>query len=901
MIGTSLLHYEITAKLGEGGMGVVWQARDTSLDRETAIKVLPQALAQDTERLARFEREAKLLASLNHPNIASVYGLHEAEGERFIAMELVGGEDLSERLARGPVPIDDAIEIALGIARALEAAHSNGVVHRDLKPANIRLSSDGEVKVLDFGLAKAFDPDPGTDSASLSLSPTLTAGHTVAGVILGTAAYMAPEQARGKSVDRRADIWALGVVIFEMLTGKRLFAGDTVSDVLAEVLKTDPDWDALPADTPASLRRLLRRCLRKNPHNRLHDAADARIALQDIAGGLDEPEVQAEAQPARPRPLQLFLAAALGLVIGALSWSLVGPTTSSGDKQQTVSVRRSQIPLPPGKPLNARNSVAISPDGSTLALAAGLEPDSQIYLRRLDSSEMEAIPGAEGGVLPFFSPDSKRLGFFAHGELKTTSLGSGSREITVLADAPVASAGVWTADGWIYFIFGESRLARVREEGGDREVLAQTGDVYHIGSLPGGRGILLTVQPSDAPSNRKDTATIAVLSPDGSTVTPVFDGGYSARYLPTGHLVFMRGDGLFAVPFDLDRLEASPPAVGVQPNVFADSIWAISRFDTSLDGTLVYAPGANYARTIPTWIDLDTGEEEPLPIPAGVYNTFNLSPDGTQVAIQDASGAQDQIHIYDSRRGTFQRLTLEGANIYPVWSYDGREVFFASSRGGGGYRLYRKPVDGSAPATRLLTEEQGAAMETDLRWPASVTPDGKYLLVFTWAHPVRGGDIWKIPLEGDGDPEPVVATDGNDIIPQISPDGRWLAHLTNRTGNYQVMVRPFPNVEEREWIVSGEEGFDGRWSTEGDAIFYRSGWTTFMEVPLSTDGEITAGVPRVAVEVDSHDAAGSSFAVSSDGRRVLVNKPVSVSLLDETPITLVTGWAGEVARLVDSE
>jgi serine/threonine-protein kinase len=472
--------------------------------------------------------------------------------------------------------------------------------------------------------------------------------------------------------------------------------------------------------------------------------------------------------------------------------------------------------------------------------------------------------------------------------------------VTVLCDASVSKGGTWDSNGWIYFTFGESRLARVREDGGEPQELGKAGDVHHASALPEGRGILLTLQTADAQSNRKDTSKIAVLSPDGETVKPVLDGGYSARYLSSGHLVFLRSGGLFAVPFDLDRLEASPPAVSVQPKVWTDSIWAVARYDVSRDGTLAYVSSGDAARTVPTWIELETGQEQALPIPPGIYNTFNLSPDGTQLAIQSADGAEDQVYVHDLGRGTFTRLTEDGANIYPAWSPDGREVFFASSRDGKGFLLYRQPVDGSAPATRLLTDEQEALMETDQHWPSSVTPDGKYLLFNTWAHPTRGGDLWKVPLSGSGGPEVVLATPVNEIIPQISPDGRWLAYLSDQTGDYRIMVRPFPDVQRRVWVVSGDDDtYDPRWSSRGDALLFRRGWGRLMRVPVDAGDEFVPGAARELMEIDFHDAAGSSFAVSADGKRVLVNKRVDVSFRDRTPVTLVTGWAGEVRRKLE--
>jgi len=899
--GQTLLHYRITEAIGKGGMGEVWKAVDTSLGREVAIKVLSAAWVGDRERLQRFEREARLLASLNHPNVATVHGLHEADTPsgplRFIAMEYVPGEDLAARLQRGRLTLDQTLRTARRIAEALEAAHAAGVVHRDLKPANIRMTPDGKIKVLDFGLAKA---ELSEGSGDPQLSPTLTSAGTQAGVVLGTAAYMSPEQAKGYTVDKRADVWAFGVVLYEMLTGDGAFRGDSIADTMASVLKLEPDFDKLPAGTPAGLRRLLRRCLQKDPDRRLHDIADARIEIEEVDLHAPAESATATGTEAPPRPhtgllLPLFAAAALGLVAGALVWSALGPREAP--TAPTSPVRRSSIPLPEGRVLNYGENVTLATDGSALAFAAGLDEASRLFVRRLDSFDSEMIAGTEGAFLPVFSPDGTEIAFFADGQLKKVSLRTGGGAVKVLCDAPVPGANTWSEDGWIYFTFGESRLARVREDGGEPELLEEIGDVYHVKALPGGRGILLTVASDDTASIRKDTASIKVFSPETRAVKTVFDGGYEASYLPGGYMVFLRSTGLFAVPFDLDRLEATPPAVSVQPGVWTDSIWGTGRYDTASDGTLVFAPGGDFARTVPTWIDLETGERTALAIPPGVYNNFDLSPDGTRVVIQNGSGAEDQVYVFDSGRGTFTRLTVEGANIYPVWSHDGREVFFSSSRDGK-YRLYRQPVDGSGPATRVLTEEQGASIGTDLRYPTSVTPDGKYLLIFSWEHQGRGGDLWKVPLERSGDPEPVLATAGNEIIPQISPDGKWLAYLTDRTGSYRIVVRPFPDVERREWIVSTGEGYDARWSPGSDALFYRSGGARLMRVPVGTGDEPTPGLAQQMLETDFHDASGSSFALSPDGKRVLVNRPVDTSLWDDAPLNLVTGWSGEVARAV---
>ena len=884
-------------------MGEVYRATDSRLNRDVAIKLLPPRVGQDTTRLARFKREAQVLAALAHGNIAQVYGFEEQEGRHAIVLELVEGEDLAERLKRGPLPLEDVRHVALQIAEALEAAHEKGIVHRDLKPANVKLAPDGTVKVLDFGLAKALVGDP--SEGDISDSPTMTAAATQAGIILGTASYMAPEQAKGKPVDRRADVWAYGCVLYEMLTGRRPFAGDSVSEVIAHVITQEPDFTALPAGTPVPLRDLLDRCLRKDPRQRVPDMAVARIALHE----LDDRPVESPhdtVPPARGIMAAWWLAGIVGLVLGlGLMWFAVGDATSSKATTGKHTLQRASVLLPDSVAVRWTESIALSPDGSTLAVVGGRCPEgsarrscvdlSSIYVRRLDSLDFEELPGTEGAVGVFFSSNGQSIGFLADGQLKTVSLQG--HKVSVLCDAEAGWKGAWSSSGWIYFTFGESRLARIRDEGGAVEDLGEVGDVFHLKALPQGRGVLLTIRDAGGPSTRKDTAKIVVLSDDLVT-TPVLDGGYNARYLSSGHLVFVRGSNLFAVPFDLDRLQATPPAVNVLADVSTDSVWAIAHFDISLDGTLVYLAGGDLARTVPTWVDLESGEEEQLSIPNALYNTFDLSPDGTQLAIQDLNGPQDQIWIHDARRDTYSRLTLEGSNGFPVWSHDGREVFFASNRDGED-RLFRRPVDGSAPASRLLTDEQEALMEVDSRSPSAVTPDGAFLVIYTWGHPKRGGDLWKVPLHGDGDPEVLLATDANEIIPEVSPDGRWLLFLSNERGRYEVVVRPLDDMQSRAWYASDGAGSDGIWSPQGDAILYWKGHTDLlMRTAVELGETLQFGASEVVRSIEYHDASGPSLAVSPDGRRVLVQKPVGQQVVSSEPLTLVTNWHLEVTRLV---
>jgi serine/threonine-protein kinase len=895
--GEALLHYRLVDKIGEGGMGVVWRATDTALERDVAIKVLPEAFADDAERLARFEREAKLLASLHHPNVATVFGLHESEGVRFIAMELVAGENLADRIARGPLAIGEALEVARGIARGLEAAHEAGVIHRDLKPANVHLTAAGKVKVLDFGLARgtldtASDGDPHE-------SPTLTSAGTQAGFILGTAGYMSPEQAKGQAADKRADVWAFGAVLYEMLTGSRAFPGDGVTDILAAVLRSDPDFARLPAETPASVRRLLDRCLRKDPDRRLRDIADARLELEEAD---EEPPPDAKtvlpASGGRSRvSLHLAAAAVAGLILGALLWSFL----SGGEAERPADaepIRRSTVVLPEDHWTGTGQGLALSADGSLLAVVAGRPERPRLLLRRLDSLDSEELPGTEGALSAFFSPDGRWIGFMADGKLKKISLDGGSREVVTLCDVQVGRKASWGEDGQIYFTFGESRLASIPEGGGTMRELGFAGQVFSVQSLPAGRGLLVAIEDSDAGSVRKDTARIAVVDPQADSVRELGLDGYAARYVPNGHLLLMRGSTLFAAPFDLDRSEVTGPAVAVLPGVGSDSIWGVARYEVSREGTLVYVPGGDFARTVPTWIDRADGGTRALPLPEDIYNEFNLSPDRSRLAIQVAGGLGDQVHVYDSGRGTFSRLTESGASYRPVWSHDGRSVYFGSNRSGKN-RLYRQSVDGTGAAEPLLTEQQEAAFGSELLWPSSVTPDGRDLLIMVWTFGGSGGDVWRVPLEGSGDPEPLIVTHGNDIIPMISPDGKWLVYLSDRNGPYQIFLRPYPEIERREWQVSSRGGYDARWSPLGDEILYRIGPRGLMSVAVEFggDGEPRLGVPSLVLDTDFHDSAGSSFDVSADGREFLVNRPVEAVRRGEREIVLVTGWTAELYRL----
>ncbi len=887
MIGTTLSYFKITAKLGEGGMGEVYRAEDTKLGREVAIKVLPEAVAADPERLARFEREAKVLASLNHPNIAAIYGLEEADDQRFLVMELVDGATLQELIEQG-VPADQAIEIAGQVADALEEAHDQGIVHRDLKPANIKVASNGKVKVLDFGLAKALDPqEPGTEGATLSMSPTLTAQMTQAGVLLGTAAYMSPEQARGQEATKQADIWAFGVVVWEMLCGKQLFAGPTVSDTLAEVLKTEADLDTLPAETPASVRRLLRRCLERDPKQRLRDIGDARLELAETAEPTSERFEREATTPSRSRWVTGLIGLFVGLLLGAGIYSLSNRSSAPTPTEARATRRSILIPTPMSGPRNMLG-LAISPDGTVVALGQGYGYEGVLELQHLDSFEPTPMPGTESANFPFFSPDGEWVAYFDGDELRKVPVSGGSP--TVICEARASLGGTWTDDGWIYFTHGESRLARVPADGGEPVDLTDE-NVFNPHALPGGRGILATLSLSGTSSGRKETATIALVTADGKH-KPLLEGGYAAKYVPTGHLVFMRQGALFAVPFDIDRLEVTGEEARVLDEVFTDSIWSNTLYDVAQDGTLVYVRGGDYAATIPTWIDRDGGEE-PLPMARDTYGTFQLSPDRSRLAIQ-VSGAQDQIHVYDFRRETLTRLTYDGPSRYPTWTQDGREVIYHAFRDGTS-TLMRRRVDGSGGEEPLLTDEQRQLIDAIYLDPYTVSPDGRHLLLTSWGNLETGADIWLISLDGQSDPRPLLQTTLNEIIPDFSPNGDYISYLSNKAGFYGIYVRPFPDVESREWTISARQGFDARWSPSGDEILYRSGAMKLMTVPYTLEPEFTPGTERLVFETDAHDSAGYSFEISADGQRILVNKP-AMSHLDERPVVLVTNWFTDLEK-----
>jgi eukaryotic-like serine/threonine-protein kinase len=883
-VGTRLGPYEITAAIGAGGMGEVWRATDTTLKREVAIKVLPAAFAEDKERLARFEREAQLLAQLNHSNIAHVYGfesaaMDDASSVHFLAMELVEGEDLSERLKRGAIPLDEAIAIAKQIAEALEEAHEHGIVHRDLKPANVKLTPDGKVKILDFGLAKAWTGDSagGTSSGDVSHSPTMTRG-TEAGMILGTAAYMSPEQARGKSVDKRADIWAFGVVLFEMLTGKRLFTGETASDVLAGVLKTEIDLAVLPAQTPTAICRLLRGCLERNPKNRLHDIADARLAIDEASLARD-PETAA--MPAVHRGhgrLAWVIAASLAVALVALV--LGRPSLRQGAGEAEI-LRLQWVP-PMGERLllsdTSLRGFALSPDGSKIVYAVETGATSELRLRSLDSGIANSIPGTEQGIAPFFSPDGKWIGFAAGPRLKKVALAGGA-PIT-LADAPSFRGAVWGEDGSIYFVpSAYAPISRIPATGGAAQSITTIrkaeGEVQHRWPdlLPDGKVVLYVI----GLGGEWDDATIVAQRLDSGERKVLVRGGTSPRYLPTGQLVYARAGGLYAVTLDPRSLEVTGPPVEVARNVFVSPLgW--SAMDVARTGLLVTAPGDSVAgASVLSWVDRE-GRGEPLKLPAADYSKIALSPAGDRVALSIGN----VVSVLDLARLSVTRMTLAGRAWSATWARDGRRIYFSYEQGTHS-QVYSKAADDTGEAKLLVALDA----EED---PAAVSEDGSRLL--TGRIPANGQNSLMVHDLSHPQSEPTVLVQSAYIaiaFADFSPDGRFVVFQSGESGRPEIYVRP-ANGEDRKWQVSVAGGTAPVWSAAGDEIFFLSG-PKMLAAPIRARGnELTVGEPKVLFE--NHRVL--AFDAARDGRRFLIAEDPNPGA--QTRLDVVVHWFAEVRR-----
>ncbi len=829
--GTKLGPYEILSPLGAGGMGEVYRARDAKLNRDVAIKVLPEAVAEDAERLARFQREAQVLASLNHPHIAAIYGLEKSGNLEALVLELVEGETLAERIAAGPIPIDEALAIARQIAEALEAAHEKGIVHRDLKPANVKITPQGKVKVLDFGLAKALTGD--RSSPDVTHSPTLTAAATQAGVVIGTAAYMSPEQARGKSVDKRADIWAFGAVLYEMLSGRKAFEGETVSDTLAAVLRADIDWAGLPSQTPASVRRVLRRCLDRDAKTRFHDVADARLEM-DEAVETAAPATPAAALPARSR-LWPVVAGAL-LVLAAVGWWRAASPTSAPPAATRLSV---VLPAGDQLPYDQEPNLALSRDGRQLVYVAERAGTPSLYLRAFDAAEPRPIEGTSNATSPFFSPDGGWIGFFADGKLKKVAVAGGPP--VALADVSTPRGGVWLDDDSIVFSPEYTAgLLRLSAGGGKPEVLTRPdvsrGERTHRWpeALPGGADVLFTIGLASSPSNY-DGAEIAVLNVASRKVRKVFEGGSMARYVPPAHIALLRGDSILVAPFDPGRLAVTGAAVPVVEKVSGDLAGGSAYFATARNGTLVYARGvAAQDRTLV--LVNRKGDAVDVPLSPRHFLGPRFSPDGKRLAfsVGAGTGRDDDVWTYDLAGDILTRLTFGNSGVLPVWAPDGKRIAYGSIRGGA-EGIYVKSADGGGREEALHILKASAEMPT--AWSA----DGGSL-VFLRFSPTVG--IWLLQLGAESRAREV---EPGALAARLSPDARWIAYQDSVPGD--IFVRP-TDGSPGKWQITTDRGSWPVWV--GNEIFFVREGGDILAVDVETRPTFRAGAARMVYQGKGH-------------------------------------------------
>ena len=799
----------------------MYRARDTTLDRDVALKVLPEAFTSDPDRLARFEREAKVLASLNHPNIGTIYGLEEADGVKALVLELVEGPTLANRIAQGPIPIDEALPIAKQIAEALEAAHEQGVIHRDLKPANVKVKDDGTVKVLDFGLAKAFQPDPSDPNMSMSPTISLTAAATQMGMVIGTAAYMAPEQAKGKAVDKRADVWAFGAVLFEMLTGSRPFAGDDVSDTLAAVLRAEVDWSALPPDTPSGVVQLLRRCFERDPRRRLRDVGEARFALEELstaAVGMPPETAPVAAKPGtqagRWNRISIGLAAATLALAALAGWSLLRPEPPAEVSQYSIAPPPEQAFLP----TNRVRHLAVNPDGDWfLYRGSQIGAGSQLFLRRHDQLQATPLAGTEGAGNPAVSPDGSQIAFtccdFGAVRLMVATIGGGPP--IQFEGLELNRGGVsWGYDGYIYYAGGEASrsratgrsdgLARVLEGGGTSESVTtlrtEEGETSHHGphALPNGRGVLFEVLRGNG------THDVAAVDLETGVHTILQTGAVGPRYSETGHLVYVSEDGaLIATPFDQDALTVTGAAVALFDGVWVSGNSSRTDVEVGADGTLIYmaGEGGTILREM-VWVTRDgvVSEIDPNLVAAAFYDPA-LSPDGRQLAVTVWEDGEPEIWVKQLPQGRFSRFTVEGDGARPTWTRDGQALAFWSVRGGDGNEVYQRRSDGSVPAA-LVPGLDAAPVAGQVIY----SEDGEWMVIES------GDDIYAVPLDPLGAPAGdrvgLLTSEAYEFQPALSPDGRWLAYVSNAGGRHTVYVCSFPGCEVRSCLgfVDTQEG-----------------------------------------------------------------------------------------------
>ncbi|HEX5132476.1 MAG TPA: protein kinase [Candidatus Krumholzibacteria bacterium] len=894
--GTSLLHYRLADKLGEGGMGVVWRATDTTLGRDVAIKVLPDIFADDPDRAARFDREARLLASLNHPNIATVHSVHQVDGMRFLAMELVPGVEIAARVADGPLPLDETLDIARQVAEALEAAHESGVIHRDLKPSNVVITPEGRVKVLDFGLAKALDAAPVSGASNLTKSPTITSGGTRAGVILGTAAYMSPEQARGKAVDRRADIWAFGCVLYEMLTGRQAFDGETVTDILAAVVTREPDWSALPATTPRRIVALLRRCLEKDPTRRLRDAGEARIAIADVVANPVE----------APGPTTAAPRGWLATARGAIPWVLLaGVLLFVFLRSRPVPVADAplthlSVPAPYDHMLDAgleNGAIALTRDGRVLAFCTVHDGIVRLNVRRLDSGESKELAGTDGARNPFFSPDGQWIAFTANGKLRKIPVDGGS--VFDLCDAVGDRGGVWLPDGDILFApQWSSPLMRVPGGGGPPVAVTEVDTTRDERThrwpdvLPGGKWAVFTVGLASAPAAYEGANIDAVNLETGERRT-LYKGASIARYAPPGYLVVSRQGVLFAAPLRVDDPQLTGPAVPVLDGVDGEPTSGVVHMAFGADGTLAYMP-RDVAEEAADLVLVDRkGDVTRVDAPAREYIAPRISPDGKQiVAIIGPSLGRGDIWRFDIARQTLTRLTFSGDVVIGSWMPDSEHIIVI----GEDRHPYIAEISafGSGETRRLFEAPRplGGAVPT---------PDASGVLFTYWGRIDQ--DVQLVSIR-DSTVQTVVSRPGAQFHQAISPDGRWIAYASTESGASEIYVEPFLRRGGR-WQVSTGGGIAPLWAPDGREVCYmNNGDSSLWSVAIEPQGTaLVAGRPtrlftfppgrRMEFDVPPYDIMpdGEHFLALQSATPGLSRRRVDV-ILNFTQLLLQSGHKG---------
>jgi serine/threonine protein kinase len=890
--GTRVGVYEIIAAIGAGGMGEVYRARDRKLDRDVAIKILPEAVAADPDRIARFEREAKTLAALNHPNIAHIHGLEESDGIRALIMELVEGPTLSDCLTKGPLPIKDALTIATQIADALEAAHEKGIIHRDLKPANIKISSDGRVKLLDFGIAKLAVGD--APSADLTQAPTVTVGRTREGALLGTAAYMSPEQARGLAVDKRSDIWAFGSVLFEILVGRRCFPAVDVASTLSAILRAEPEWAALSESTPSSVLRLLHRCLEKDPRRRLHDIADARIEIDDALSGRE----QSYASSTRPVRLTLsvaVLATTAALVIGAWAggffWrkgpSITSPAWARGALSFSIEPEKET------RLSGVNGQFALSPDGRTLAwTAAGSDGITRLWIRSFDSSGARVLPGTEGASTPFWSPNGHGVGFQSQTVLKIVDLASGVA-LQTLSGVPSSTTGAtWSRHDVIVF---SSRLGLYQmPAGGGSARLVATVDKSHQEDtlrfpqfLPDGQHFLYVAR-----SGRPGNSAAYVGDLEGKS-TRLFESLSKVEYSPPGYVLFVRDGTLMARRFDVETLAVGSETFPVTTGVATSTQGLAAAFAASANGVLAYRGGALDDESVLRWFDRSGRPGETLGVSAP-YSRFRLSPDGRKVATafsDERTGGYSTWVLEPGRSPS--RLTFAGTSDWtPTWSPDGTRIAFASSREGP-YNLYVKPVSG-------LGEDEALLPSSDQSLPEDWSADGRFLAYRKLAQSKTSNDVFVLPLFGDHKPIPIAESDAEEVYSRFSPrDGRWIAYASNETGRMEVFVQAFPPTGAK-WQISNGGGSEPNWSGDGRELFYLTPQGTLMSVEVQSDAStFSVGPSRPLFAAGRPTGPGENrYDVTRDAKRFLVSVPVD---RPQAPVTIILNWQERLSASVPTK